>query len=213
MKVLQMAVGMIGTNCYLAYDEKTMEGVVIDPGDNAAEILQRAQEAGMKIQYVLLTHGHFDHILAVDEICEKTGAKLVIHEADSGMLADSAVKSSMRSFMVRRPYVQRQPDILVHDGSEIQVGNLTFRYLHTPGHTPGSCVIQAENCLFTGDTLFRGSCGRCDLPGGDYQAMLRSMKKLYNLSGDYQVLPGHEGISTLEKERQFNPYMMQANGR
>ncbi len=213
MKVLQMTVGMIGTNCYVAYDEKTGEGVVIDPGDSGDEILQQAQEAGVKILYVLLTHGHFDHILGVNEICEKTGAKLVVPEADSGMLRESAVAQSMRMFMVRRPYVERQPDLLVQEGSEIQVGGIAFRYLHTPGHTPGSCVIQAENCLFTGDTLFRGSCGRCDLPGGDYKSMLDSMKKLYDLPGDYQVLPGHEGISTLDKERQFNPYMQQAAGR
>lgn len=214
MKVLQKTVGMIGTNCYIAFEEDTKEGVVIDPGDQGSDILKMVEENGVNVRYVLLTHGHFDHILAVSEVCEKTGAKLVIHSLDSGMLVKSAANRSMGTFMVHKDYTEHLPDLLAEDGTEITVGNTIYRYIHTPGHTPGSCVIQAgNNLLFTGDTLFCGSCGRCDLSGGDFHAMLISLKKLYELPGDYQVFPGHERTSTLEKERQYNSYMQQAVGR
>ena len=214
MKILHLCVGMVGTNCYIFYDEKTMEGAVIDPGDNAPAILQAAKEHGVRITWVLLTHGHFDHILAVPQVLKETGAKLAIHKDDLWMLAPEALASSMRSFgLPRGAYEGLKADILAEEGTEIQIGSLTAVYLHTPGHTPGSSCIRVGDVLFTGDTLFRHECGRCDLQGGDFSKMLQSLARLHDLPGDFHVLPGHEGTSTLEEERRMNPYMRQAVGK
>nr|WP_297279125.1 MBL fold metallo-hydrolase [uncultured Butyricicoccus sp.] len=214
MKILQLRVGMVGTNCYIFYDENTMEGAVIDPGDSAPSILKAAEEHGVTITWVLLTHGHFDHILAVPEVLEKTGAKLAIHKDDLWMLTPEALASSMRSFgLPMGAYAGLKPDILAEDGTQIAVGGLTAVYLHTPGHTPGSSCIQVGDVLFTGDTLFRHECGRCDLKGGDFSQMLQSLARLSRLEGNFHVLPGHEGTSTLDEERRYNPYMRQAVGK
>lgn len=211
MKILQLCVGMVQTNCYIVYDEQTMEGAVIDPGANGAAICSEIARAGIKVQWILLTHGHFDHILAVHEVQQATGARLAIHKDDLWMLTPEAIDSSMRGFgLPRRGYDALTPDLLAEEGTEAAIGGLTARYLHTPGHTPGSSCIQIGDVLFTGDTLFRHECGRCDLKGGDFQQMLRSLKRLHDLEGDYQVLPGHDAVSTLADERAWNPYMRQA---
>ncbi|MCI8855253.1 MAG: MBL fold metallo-hydrolase [Clostridiaceae bacterium] len=210
MKLIQLHVGVVQTNCYVFYDENTMEGAVIDPGDNAAAILREIDRAGAKITYILLTHGHFDHILAVHEIAEKTGAKLVIHKEDEWLLSYDEM-GEFRPYA--RHYVPTPVDILAEEGTTIQVGGLTAEYLHTPGHTPGSCCIKVEDVLFTGDTMFRHECGRCDLKGGDFSLMLQSLKRLHDLPGDYRVLPGHDSITTLSEERARNPYVRQALGK
>ena len=210
MKLIQLHVGVVQTNCYVFYDENTMEGAVIDPGDNAAAILREIDRAGAKITYILLTHGHFDHILAVHEISEKTGAKLVIQKEDEWLLSYDDM-GEFRPYA--RHYVPTPVDILAEEGTTIQVGGLTAEYLHTPGHTPGSCCIKVEDVLFTGDTMFRHECGRCDLKGGDFSLMLQSLKRLHDLPGDYRVLPGHDSITTLSEERARNPYVRQALGK
>lgn len=210
MNIMQLCVGMVGTNCYIVSDEDTREAVVIDPGDNAPSILAAVEREKLTVRYVLLTHAHFDHILAVHEVRAATGAQYVVPEGDVWLLD----KQNMGQFRaIASGYVQDTPDLLASEGTEITFGGLTATYLHTPGHTPGSCCIRIEDCLFTGDTLFRHECGRCDLEGGDFAQMLRSLKRLHDLAGDYRVLPGHEGLSTLEEERMQNPYMLQATGR
>lgn len=210
MKIMQLCVGMVATNCYIVYDENSREAVAIDPGDNAPSILHAVQEEKLTVKYVLLTHAHFDHILAAHEVLAQTGAKYVVPEADTWLLS----RENMGQFRaLARSYVQDTPDILATEGTQITFGSLTATYMNTPGHTPGSSVIQIEDCLFTGDTLFRHECGRCDLEGGDFGLMLRSLKRLHDLECDYKVLPGHEGISTLSEERVANPYMLQAVGK
>ena len=132
---------------------------------------------------------------------EATGAQFVCPEADTWLLS----RDNMGQFRsLARSYVQDTPDILAGEGTAVTFGGLTATYMSTPGHTPGSSVIKIGDCLFT---------GRCDLEGGDFSAMLRSLKRLSELEGDYKVLPGHEGISTLDEERVANPYMLQARGR
>ena len=207
---MQLCVGVVGTNCYIVYDEKSREAAVIDPGDNAKSILHAVAEEKLTVRYVLLTHAHFDHILAVHDVLEATKAQFVCPEADTWLLS----RDKMGQFRsLARSYVQDTPDILAGEGTAVIFGGLTATYMSTPGHTPGSSVIKIGDCLFTGDTLFRHECGRCDLEGGDFSAMLRSLKRLSELEGDYKVLPGHEGISTLAEERAANPYMLQARGR
>ena len=210
MKIMQLCVGVVGTNCYIVYDENTREAAVIDPGDNAPSILKAVEQEKLSVKYVLLTHAHFDHILAAHEVLQATGAQYVVPEADLWLLD----RNNMGQFRaLARTYVQDTPDILASEGTEITFGGLTAVYMSTPGHTPGSSVIRIDDCLFTGDCLFRHECGRCDLEGGDFSAMLRSLRRLYELEGDYKVLPGHEGISTLNEERAANPYMLQAVGK
>lgn len=210
MKLIQLHVGMVQTNCYVFYDENTMEGAVVDPGDNAPAILREIERAGAKITHILLTHAHFDHILAVHEISEKTGAKLVVHKDDQWLLSYDAM-GEFRPFA--RNYKETPVDILAEEGTKIQIGGLTAEYLHTPGHTPGSCCIRVDDVLFTGDTMFRHECGRCDLKGGDFSLMLQSLKRLSELPGDSRVLPGHDAITTLSEERARNPYVKQALGQ
>ena len=214
MKILQLRVGMVGTNCYIVFDEDTKIGAVIDSGDNAKAIVQAAEEEQVNIAWVLLTHGHFDHILAVHDVQQATGAKLAIHKEDLWMLQPEKLAKSMRSFgLSRAGYEALTPDVLAEDGTEIAIGNLTATYLHTPGHTPGSSCIRVNDVLFTGDTLFRHECGRCDLEGGDFPTMLRSLKRLSEIPENLHVLPGHEGASTLDEERRMNPYIRQAVGK
>lgn len=214
MKILQMRVGMVGTNCYIVFDEDIKVGAVIDPGANAETILQAAEQAQVKLAWVLLTHGHFDHILAVGDVQKATGAKLAIHKDDLWMLEAEKLAGSMRTFgLSRGAYEELKPDVLAEEGTEIAIGNLTATYLHTPGHTPGSSCIRVGDVLFTGDTLFRHECGRCDLEGGDFQKMLQSLKRLSEIPENLHVLPGHEGASTLDEERRMNPYIRQAVGK
>lgn len=210
MKIIQMCVGMISTNCYIVYEEQTRAAVVIDPGDNAAEILNAVQREELQVQYVLLTHGHFDHILGAQEVLKQTGAKYVVPEADLWLLKEEAM-GEYRPYV--KGYQEHAADIRAVEGTEISFGGLTATFLSTPGHTPGSSVIRIGDCLFTGDTLFRHECGRCDFEGGSFEQMLQSLARLYRLEGDFKVLPGHEGLSTLNEERQMNPYMLQAVGK
>ncbi len=207
MNIMQFCVGIVGTNCYIVYDENTKEAAVIDPGDNAPSILKAVRDEKLSLKYILLTHAHFDHILAAHEIIKETEAKYVVPEADTWLLN----RDNMGIFRSEaRGYIEDVPDIKAREGTEISFGGITASYMSTPGHTPGSCVIKIGDTLFTGDTLFSGSCGRCDLEGGNYREMLSSLKRLYELEGDYKVLPGHESVSTLEHERKYNPYMQEA---
>ena len=210
MKMSTLPLGALETNCYVVYDEASKACALVDPGAMPQTILDTLEKNELALQKIFLTHAHFDHILAVHDVLEATGAQFVCPEADTWLLS----RDNMGQFRsLARSYVQDTPDILAGEGTAVTFGGLTATYMSTPGHTPGSSVIKIGDCLFTGDTLFRHECGRCDLEGGDFSAMLRSLKRLSELEGDYKVLPGHEGISTLDEERAANPYMLQARGR
>ena len=155
---------------------------------------------------ILLTHGHYDHIGWVKAIAKKFGAKIVIGREDAEQLYDIHTSLALARSMSEEIYVM-QPDILVKEGDQLEVGELLFLVYDTPGHTKGDVTYQCGNLLFTGDTMFAGDVGRCDLYGGDYRAILRSVKKLAALPGDYRVLPGHGPESTLEQERRYNQYV------
>lgn len=206
MKVETIVVGFLNTNCYIAHDGK--EAVVIDPGANAAEIISTAEALGVTISHIFLTHAHFDHVLAADELIKKTGAKLVANAAERGRMCDASL--SGQTMLRRREFVPLYADIEIAQSGAIDVGEMHFEFILTPGHTEGSMCIICEDTIFSGDTLFAGTCGRCDLEGGDYAEMLKSLKKLYETEGDYKVLPGHEGATTLSYERANNPYMAEA---
>jgi len=206
MKVEVLKVGFIDTNCYIAYSGS--RAVVIDPGADAQGIMNKANELGVSIEYIFLTHTHFDHVLAVDEIMKKTGAKLVAHPGERERMNDPEI--SGQSKLRNREFIPLTADIEVNDGDTLDVGDMHFEFIHTPGHTEGSICIVCEDTMFSGDTLFAGTCGRCDLHGGDFEEMLRTLKKLSALTKDYRVLPGHEGETTLARERRYNPYIAEA---
>ena len=206
-KQWNLRVGRVQTNCFIVADAETGEAVVIDPGDSAERILSVIKVNNLNVKYIFLTHGHFDHIMAVSAVKAATGALVVIHEADAARLTDGRQALAP---VLRRGELTAGADITVRGGESFDVGNLRFEWLHTPGHTPGSCVIICGDALYTGDTLFEGDCGRCDLPGGDYGKILASLRLIAALPGDYEVFPGHDVFTTLERERCGNGSMLEA---
>ena len=193
MLIKTLTVGQIETNCYIVTDENTLECAVIDPGDESNTILNYLEENRLRPKYILLTHGHFDHVLAVNTLHDETGATVCMHPKDVGS----------GDYRFDPP----EGSVMVSEGDAISVGGLTFRVMETPGHTPGGVCYLCQDAIFSGDTLFADSCGRTDLPGGDMSTLLRSLKRLYDLPGDYEVYPGHMGPTTLDRERQGNYYM------
>ena len=204
MKIKVLPVGELATNCYLLEDEQAKVAALIDPGDEADAIRQVLKEEGVTLKYILLTHGHYDHTTAVPALHESLPrAKIYIHQAD-------AFGAGGRLF----PLASQVEELQLYDeGDTLTLGDITIEVLHTPGHSLGSVVLKAGEVLFTGDTLFAGSCGRTDLRGGSYEQIMASLKRLGELEGDYMVLPGHDVRSTLEQERNTNYYMKEAMGR
>lgn len=200
MLIKTLPVGQLETNCYVVTNESTLECVVIDPGDESNTILDYIESNHLKCTAVMITHGHYDHTGAADAVAEETGATVYMNSRDDARVIESR----------QLPY--RLPDngINYDDGDIIDTAGLRFEIIATPGHTPGGVTIKCEDCLFTGDTLFRGSLGRTDLDGGDMDKELASLKKLCSLEGDYEVYPGHMGSTTLQRERSFNYYCRMA---
>ena len=204
MEIKILPVGELATNCYILLDEQTREAAVIDPGDEAGRILSQLQQDGAKVRYILLTHGHFDHTTAVPALhAALPEAEVYIHQSD-------APGAGRRLF----PLATQVADLHLYDeGDRLTLGTLTIRVMHTPGHSSGSVVLHVGDTLFTGDTLFAGTCGRTDLPGGDFGQMMDSLARLGRLEGNLRVLPGHGEEATLDWERQYNTYMIQALSR
>ena len=203
MKVLSAMVGPIMTNCYILCDEAAKVCAVIDPGDEPKRIEAMIASCGCSPVMILLTHGHFDHCTGVAGLLEKwPDLPVYIHEAD-------VTDSSGSELTFRR--LDEKNQRYWHEGDTLTVGGLTLRVMETPGHSRGSVclLVEGQGVIFSGDTLFRGNCGRCDFPGGDYRAMLRSLARLGRLEGQYQVYPGHEAATDMEYERKYNPYMKQ----
>lgn len=203
MEILVIPVGYLQENCYIAYDEDKV-AVVIDPGDEGQKLVEAIRNRGLDVRYILLTHGHFDHTGAVMEIKNEFGAKLCVSGEDAEMLTDPQLSLAMRQ---RWKPEDISIDWLLSDGDVIEAGKMRFEVIATPGHSKGSVTYRCENVLFTGDTLFQGDCGRTDLYGGSYEQIKASLRRLADLEGDYQVLPGHGPDSTLEEERLHNMYM------
>lgn len=206
MKIQPFITGALAENCYVLTDEQTGQSAVIDPGELTERLADFLEENGLKnVVYILLTHGHFDHIMGVAQVKEKTGAQVVIHALDEPCLADEEKSLASREY----PGVQMpvQADRLVADGDVLELGSLRIQVLHTPGHTRGGVCYVCENAVFSGDTLFCHTCGRTDFPGGSMEQMRDSLQRLAELPGDYNVYPGHNRATTLEEERVKNRYM------
>lgn len=185
-----MSVGPYQANCYILGCNETNEGLVIDPGDEAFRIVKEISGAGLKIRYILLTHGHFDHTGGAGELRRVTKAPVWIHKLDQWGLDFAA-------------------DGYVYEGQEIPLGVFKLRVFHTPGHSPGGVCFYAPGAVFTGDTLFAGSVGRTDFPGGDHNGLIQGVKqKIFPLGNDNRVYPGHGPRSTIGTERRRNPFFV-----
>ena len=193
-QVHTLTLGLYQTNCYLVHNEGVKECIVIDPGYEANTILNRAALLGLEIKAILLTHGHFDHVGAVRQIAADTDCDVYLQEQEL----------TLPGAMTDGPLYHTH---LYPAEGKFQVAGMDIAVLHTPGHTPGSVCLLIADAMFSGDTLFAGSMGRCDFPGSSIFDMRKSMKKLYNLAGDFRVFPGHAEATTLEFERKTNPYL------
>ncbi|MDR1589014.1 MAG: MBL fold metallo-hydrolase [Oscillospiraceae bacterium] len=201
MLIKTLTVGQLETNCYVVSDENTLMCAIIDPGAESGVILDYVESNRLKVGAIFLTHGHFDHHMALSAVAEATGAPVYIHKSDT-YRGGEREDHKLRDTEELRGYAE---------GDELSVGGLVFRVMETPGHSAGSVTLRCSNALFTGDTLFRDSCGRTDL-GGDMETLLESLRRLSSLDGDYEVYPGHAETSTLDRERSFNYYVRYANG-
>ena len=204
MLIQRLPVGNMEANCYVVADETTLDCAVIDPGDESNTILDYVEDRKLRVRAIFLTHGHFDHWGAANTVAEETGAPVWVHEADCA----GAGKSGM---FVYPP----APEVTVKhykNGDILRVGELYFGVLETPGHSPGSVCLLCEDSLFTGDVLFRGTVGRTDLPGGDMNTLMKTLRRLAQLPENYDVYPGHMEVTTLDRERSTNGWMQAAMG-
>ncbi|MGO0121877.1 MBL fold metallo-hydrolase [Desulfothermobacter acidiphilus] len=205
MRVIVLVVGELQTNAYLVGCPVTGEALLIDPGAEGERILAAASRAGLRLTAICLTHGHADHIGAVPEIRRKLKLPVLIHQADAPMINDPAANLSV---WMGQELVVGEPDRCLEDGDEVVCGQLKFRVLHTPGHTPGSVCFYGSGVLFSGDTLFAGSVGRADFPGGDWRKLLGSVNtKLMVLPDETIVYPGHGTSTTIGEEKEQNPFL------
>ena len=192
LNIHTLTLGLFQTNCYVVYPNGTDHCIVIDPGYEGKKILKFLEEQGLCLDAILLTHGHFDHVGAVKDLAEATDCRVYIRPEEQTM-----PKTMTAGVLCFTDYY---PD-------SMEIAGMNIAVLHTPGHTPGSVCLNMEDAKYSGDTLFAGSCGRTDLPGGDWATIQTSLRKLRDLPGDYRVFPGHGEATTLAQERQYNSYL------
>ena len=194
LKISALALGAYQTNCYIIHDEASTSCCVIDPGYDADLVLDKLASLGLTLEAILLTHGHFDHVGAVKELAAETGCAVYLHPEDL----------TMPPMMTAGPLYYTST---YAEGTRLSLAGLDIAVLHTPGHTPGSVCLLVENTIFSGDTLFQGSCGRTDLPGGDWATITKSLRRLAALEGNFWIYSGHGGSTTLRDEKKYNPYI------
>lgn len=206
MRINRLVVGPVSTNCYIVSNEETKETFIIDPGEEAERIEQKLQEEQLDLKAILLTHGHFDHMMAVNELLEKHQIEVYIGEHEQELLGDPYQNCS--GSMMNRPYITKANKTL-KDNDVLELAGMTIKVLYTPGHTSGGVCyyLEAENVLFSGDTVFCQSVGRSDLPTGNGRVLQESIrKKIVPLPEDMQIFPGHGDSTILSYEKKYNPY-------
>lgn len=210
LEIKSLTMGIVATNCYLVADTTTNKAIVIDPVDEADTIMSLAQQSGWEIALIVATHGHFDHVLASKSLKEKTGAPFYIHE-DSMPFLDRLPQTGIRFTGQPFPEAATPDRFLATESEIIELDQIRLKTLYTPGHAPGhlSFFMEDQKILFSGDSLFKGSVGRTDLPGADHNLLMTSIvEKLIPLGDDIQVLPGHMQPTTIGFERQTNPFIL-----
>jgi glyoxylase-like metal-dependent hydrolase (beta-lactamase superfamily II) len=204
MNIQKIVVGQLDVNCYIISDDSNSEALIIDPGDEPEKIIEFIDTTGLQPKYILFTHAHYDHVCAAKELHDQYNAVIVMHEREITTYRMTA------QLCISWGYAHEdfpEPERIVKDGDIISVGTVSFKVIHTPGHTPGSICILGENTLFSGDTLFKGSVGRTDLPEGDFGLLSQSLKKLMLLPPETRVLCGHESETSIEEEMRDNPFL------
>jgi hydroxyacylglutathione hydrolase len=204
MIIERLVVGMLQSNCYVVGCENSKEGIIIDPGGDGPLIIDRVKELGLAIKYIVNTHGHIDHIAANRPVKEATGAQIAIHEDDAEWLVtDQGTYARMLGVLSPGPAA----DILLSEGDEISFGDESLQVIHTPGHSLGGISLVGDGVVFCGDTLFAMGVGRVDLPGGDWETLMRSIKtRLFTMPDDTTVYTGHGPPTTIGREKQLNPW-------
>ncbi len=206
MKVENIVVGPLQVNCYIAYDEDSLEALVVDPGDEAEKIIRFIEARRLKVYNILCTHAHFDHIGAVSRLKDKTGAPVIIQKEDFEIYMRAGEQAVLWGFQIEQP---AEPDVYVVDGDEIVVGRSRFKVLHTPGHSLGGICLYGEGVIFTGDTIFAGSVGRTDFFGGSIAELKKSFSKIISLPPETRIFPGHGPVTTVKKERESNFFVQE----
>jgi hydroxyacylglutathione hydrolase len=204
MIIKRITVGPLQENCYIVGDEGTRHALVIDPGDEPDRILQVIKDNSFEIIVVILTHAHFDHVGAAGDIKRATGAKVLLHEGDIELYKGVRDQAAFWGFEVDD---LPGPDGYIKEGDDVKAGGLTFKAMHTPGHSPGGICLYGEGVVFTGDTIFQGSVGRTDFHGGDMAKLKESFRRLINLPDDTVILSGHGGETTVGREKRENFFM------
>jgi len=205
MIIKKLAVGPIMANCFIVGCKETHEAAVIDPGDEADRILLALAQAKLTVKQIINTHGHFDHVGANKRMKAATGAPILIHALDAPMLSMLSRSAAAWGMSAED---SPSPDRTIDEGDEIRVGLLRLQVIHTPGHTPGGVSLIADDCAFVGDTLFAGSVGRTDFPGGDFDTLKSSIqKKLFALGDEVRVFTGHGPETTIGEEKRYNPFV------
>lgn len=198
MLIKTLTLGPLQTNCYIVADEATKEAMVIDPGDEPERINDVLKEDGLTLKYIVLTHAHFDHVGAVAELKEETGAKIVLHEDELELYRSVSDQAAFWGYELSS---LPAPDAFLTEGDALMVGSLSFNVFHTPGHSPGGICLFGEGIVITGDTLFMGSVGRTDFYGGDIIKLKASFRRLLALPPQTKVLPGHGPATSIGRER------------
>ena len=205
MIIEKLEVGPFASNCYIVGAESNKEGMIIDPGAGGKQILSRVEELGLEVKYIVLTHGHIDHVGALKEVKEATNAEVAMHADDASSLQSRNPLSMMFRLSLQ---ALPPPDWLLKDGDSIDIGELHFLVLHAPGHSPGGICLLGEGVVFTGDTLFNFGIGRFDMPGGNGNQLMNSIHtKLMVLPDNTAVYPGHGPPTTIGTEREWNPFL------
>lgn len=205
MKINILSNGIFGSNTYIV--ESGKECAIVDCGNKPQDILKVIEEKGLTLKYIILTHGHGDHIFYAGKIRQATDAPLCLHEDELSIYIDSD-KNGYNAFGFNPEFANPTPDMLLKHGDKLTLGDETIEIIHTPGHTPGGICILCGDSLFSGDTLFQGSVGRTDLFGGSQKDLMESIRtRLYTLDGNIKVYPGHGMYTTIAYERENNPYV------
>jgi glyoxylase-like metal-dependent hydrolase (beta-lactamase superfamily II) len=204
-KVEVLIVGPLFSNCYIVWDDSVKQGVIIDPGDDAEDILKAVRRLSIKIKYILATHGHFDHVGAVAPLKRKLNVEFLAHKEDFFFIKDGENAAKRWGVNIEQPPT---PDRFIDDGDKITIGSFDLEVIHTPGHSPGGISFLYDRMLFGGDTLFQGSIGRTDFRKGSFRDLSKSIKtRLYTLPDDTIVYTGHGPITTIGDEKRYNAFV------